>query len=97
MSSTMPDYTGWIVRAQAGRDKGGLFCVMGIVSEQRRLLLADGKRRKAARPKAKGFNHVKLLTDGFDHPAIQKLKQGEPLSDKALRRALAAFRDQLEV
>ena len=97
MSSTMPDYTGWIVRAEAGRDKGGLFCVMGIVSEQRRLLLADGKRRKAARPKAKGFNHVKLLTDGFDHPAIQTLKQGEALSDKALRRALAAFRDQLEV
>ncbi len=97
MSSTMPDYTGWIVRAEAGRDKGGLFCVMGIVSEQRRLLLADGKRRKAARPKAKDFNHVKLLTGGFDHPAIQKLKQGEALSDKALRRALAAFRDQLEV
>ena len=93
----MPDYTGWIVRAEAGRDKGGLFCVMGIVSEQRRLLLADGKRRKAARPKAKGFNHVKLLTGGFGHPAIQKLKQGEALSDKALRRALAAFRDQLEV
>ena len=47
MSSTMPDYTGWIVRAQAGRDKGGLFCVMGIVQEGRRLLLADGKRRRA--------------------------------------------------
>ena len=93
----MPDYTGWIVRAEAGRDKGGLFCVMGIVPEQRRLLLADGKRRKAARPKPKDFNHVKLLTGGFDHPAIQKLKQGEALSDKALRRALAAFRDQLEV
>ena len=93
----MPDYTGWIVRAEAGRDKGGLFCVMGIVQEQRRLLIADGRRRKAARPKAKDFNHVKLLTDGFDHPAIQTLKQGEALSDKALRRALAAFRDQLEV
>ena len=69
MSSTMPDYTGWIVRAQAGRDKGGLFCVMGIVQEGRRLLLADGKRRRAARPKVKAFHHVKLLTDGFDHPA----------------------------
>ena len=97
MSSTMPDYTGWIVRAQAGRDKGGLFCVMGIVQEGRRLLLADGKRRRAARPKVKAFHHVKLLTGGFDHPAIQKLKQGEALSDRELRRALAAFRDQLEV
>ena len=97
MSSMMPDYTGWIVCAQAGRDKGGLFCVVGIVQGQRRLLLADGKRRKAARPKVKDVNHVKLLTGGFDHPAIQKLKQGEALSDRELRRALAAFRDQLEV
>ena len=96
----MPDYTGWIVRAQAGRDKGGLFCVMGIVQEGRRLLLADGKRRRAARPKRKKLGHVTCLTDSrhqFDHPAIQKLKQGEALSDKELRRALAAFRDQLEV
>ena len=37
------------------------------------------------------------LLEGAGHPAIQKLKQGETLSDKALRRALAAFRDQLEV
>ena len=97
MSGTMPDYTGWIVRAEAGRDKDGLFCVIGADQSRGRLLIADGKRRKAARPKAKDLHHVKLLTGGFDHPAIQKLKQGEALSDKALRRALAAFRDQLEV
>ena len=109
--STVPDYTGWIVRATAGRDKDGLFCVVGVDQAQRRLLLADGKRRKFARPKAKDLYHVKLLarpkgkgphyaqplTGEFDHPDIQKLKQGEALSDKALRRALAAFRDQLEV
>ena len=93
----MYDYTGWIVRATAGRDKDGLFCVVGVAQEQKRLLLADGKRRKYARPKAKKLNHMELLTDGFAHPAMQKLKQGEALSDKALRRALAAFRDQLEV
>ena len=93
--STMPDYTGWIVRAAAGRDKDGLFCVVGVDQAQKRLLLCDGKRRKSARPKAKDLNHVKLLTGEFDHPDIQKLKQGETLSDKALRRALAAFRDQL--
>lgn len=97
MSGTMPDYTGWIVRAEAGRDKGRLFCVMGIDREQGRLLLADGRRRKAARPKGKALLHVKPLTGGFDHPAIQKLRQGEALSDRELRRALAAFRDQLEV
>ena len=96
----MYDYTGWIVQATAGRDRDGMFCVVGVDQEQGRLLLADGKRRKASRPKRKKLGHVKPLTgctDGFDHPAIQKLKQGEALSDKELRRALAAFRDQLEV
>lgn len=92
----MTDPTGWIVRAKAGRDSGGLFCVMGL-DPQGLLLLADGKRRRLARPKRKKLGHVELLTGEFDHPAIQKLRQGEALSDKGLRRALAAFRDQLEV
>ena len=91
----MTDYMGQIVRAAAGRDKGGLFYVVGG-DQEGRLLLCDGKRRGIARPKAKKPRHVELLPV-FDHPAIQKLKQGEALSDKALRRALAAFRDQLEV
>ena len=96
----MCDYTGWIVQATAGRDRDGIFCVVGVDQEQVRLLLADGKRRKVSHPKHKKLGHVKPLADhlhGFDHPAIQKLKQGEALSDKELRRALAAFRDQLEV
>ena len=93
----MTDRKGWIVRATAGRDRDGLFCVVGADQEHKRLLLADGKRRRCARPKAKDPSHVKPLTGEFDHPAIQKLRQGETLSDRELRRALAAFRDQLEV
>ena len=56
------------------------------------LLLADGKRRKAARPKAKKLRHVCLLPQEFDHPVIQKLQQGTPVSDRELRQALAAFK-----
>ena len=97
--STMPDYTGWIVRATAGRDSEGLFCVVGA-DPQGLLLIADGKRRRWARPKRKKLGHVRMLTDEahrFDHPAIQRLAQGEALTDKELRRTLAAFRDQMEV
>ena len=92
----MTDYTGWIVRASAGRDSGGLFCVVGT-DPQGLLLIADGKRRKWARPKRKKLGHVERLTDGSGHPAIQKLRQGQALTDRELRRTLAAFRDQLEV
>ena len=91
----MYDYTGWIVRATAGRDKDGIFCVVGVDQEQERLWLADGKRRKIARPKAKKLDHVEALANHsnmYDHPAIEKLKQGQALTDKELRRALAAFR-----
>ncbi len=91
----MSDCTGQIVRATAGRDREGLFCVLGV-EEDGRLLLADGKRRRAARPKAKQPRHVEPLTHPerpFCHPAIQKLKQGHPVSDRELRRALAAFKE----
>ena len=39
----MSDHKGQIVRATAGRDKEGIFCVMGVEEETGRLLLADGK------------------------------------------------------
>ena len=93
----MFDYTGWIVQADAGRDKGGIFCVVGVDQEQNRLLLADGKRRKVRHPKRKKLGHVSCLTDDqshmYDHPVVHSLKQGEPVSDRALRRALAAFKE----
>ena len=92
----MYDYTGWIVRADAGRDKEGIFCVVGVDQEEHRLLLADGKRRRVARPKRKKLGHVCCLTDHlhmYDHPVVRSLQRGEPVSDRALRRALAAFKE----
>ncbi len=93
----MYDYTGWIVRAEAGRDKDGIFCVVGVDESTSHLLLADGKRRRAARPKRKKLGHVLALTGQealYPHPTIQKLKLGEPVSDRELRRALAAFKEE---
>ena len=92
----MFDYTGWIVRADAGRDKDGVFCVVGVDQERYMVLLADGKRRKVSRPKAKKMGHFTELTDSrhmYDHPVVRGLQQGEPVSDRALRRALAAFKE----
>ena len=92
----MYDYTGWIVRATAGRDKDGIFCVVGVDQEEDRLLLADGKRRKVSRPKHKKLGHIRALTNHqsmYDHPVIGKLTRGEPVSDRELRRALAAFKE----
>ena len=86
----MENYIGRIVLALAGRDRDGVFCVVG--EEDGLLLLADGKRRRAAHPKRKKLCHVLPLEgDTFHHPAVGKLKEGKPVSDRELRRALAAF------
>ena len=78
----MYNYSGWIARSAAGHDKGTLLCVVGI-----------------DHPKPKKLGHLDMLTDhlhGYDHPTIHKLEQGEPVSDRELRRALAAFRDEAD-
>lgn len=86
---------GWIVRSTAGRDRGSLLCVLGVDREGGRLLLADGKRRKAARPKGKQPGHVEVVDRGaFEHPALRRLREGLPVSDRELRRALGVFRDE---
>ena len=92
----MWDYTGQIVRSTAGHDSGTLLCVVGVDRERGRLLVADGKRRKSARPKAKQRRHVDTVCRAFDHPAVRRLKAGLPVSDRELRRALAAFREEAD-
>ena len=47
---------GSIVRATAGRDKGGFFVVLGVQGSF--ALIADGKRRKVQHPKRKNICHL---------------------------------------
>lgn len=87
----MYDYTGWIVRSTAGHDKEDLFYVVG--TQEHFLLLANGKQRKLASPKKKVRGHVVVLCkEEHETPTTQKLRQGQPVSDRELRRALAAFK-----
>lgn len=83
-----------IVRSLAGHDKGTLLCVMDAEGEF--LLVADGKTRKVESPKRKRAKHVELVRTN-DHPTIEKFRAGHPVGNQALRRALAALRDEMEV
>jgi ribosomal protein L14E/L6E/L27E len=47
---------GSIVRAKAGRDKGGFFVVIGVQGGY--ALIADGKRRRLEQPKKKNLLHL---------------------------------------
>lgn len=86
----MSNETGQVVRSLAGHDQGNLFYV--LVDDGDYLLLADGKRRRLETPKRKKRKHLSLLEiDGT--PAVLDLQDRGELSNKELRRALAAFRD----
>ena len=91
----MSDPTGQIVLATAGRDRDGLYCVVGTDPARQMLLLADGKRLKIAAPKRKKLRHAEILVrdpQEFDHPVLEKLRQTQSATDRELRRALAAFK-----
>lgn len=82
---------GEIVLSLKGHDAGGLFCVVEATGDGF-ALIADGKGRKLAAPKRKRERHLRGVGTSA-HPAIVRLQRGESVSDRALRRALAAFRD----
>lgn len=81
---------GEIVLSLKGHDAGGLFCVLD--TRDGFALIADGKGRKLAAPKRKRESHLRGVGTSA-HPAIVRLQRGESVSDRALRQALAAFRD----
>ena len=72
-----------IVRSRQGRDQGCLFCVL------------DASDRVAA-PKRKNAKHVEYV-GAMDHPAIELVREGQPVRDRQLRQLLASFRDEMEV
>jgi len=85
----MSEYVG-LALAAAGHDRGTLYLVLGEDGD--RVLLADGKLRKLSRPKRKNRKHVMFLPGGLPEAVSGKLSP--PLTDAALRRALAAARAQ---
>ncbi|MBR3972136.1 MAG: KOW domain-containing RNA-binding protein [Ruminococcus sp.] len=71
---------GSIVRAKAGRDKDSFFVVLAV--EEGFAFIADGRRRKAEKPKRKKLIHLsatnKTLTETMD-------------TNRKIRKALTYF------
>ena len=83
----MSEYVG-LALSTAGHDRGTMYLV--LKEDGGSVLLADGKRRKLARPKRKNRKHVMFLPEGLTEAVSGKLR--EELTDAALRRALAEAR-----
>ena len=80
-----------IVRSGAGRDKGKLFVVLAVEGDY--LLLADGKSRKLESPKRKKQRHVLFVAADNENRLSKKIRGEEKITNRELRRALAAYRD----
>lgn len=83
----MSEHVG-LALSTAGHDRGTLYLV--LEEDGGSVLLADGKLRKLARPKKKNRKHVIFLPEGLTEAVSGKLH--DPLTDAALRRALAEAR-----
>lgn len=78
--------TGQIVRSAAGHDKDKYYAVVGIC--EKGVMIANGKARKLAKPKAKNPLHVKKTNTVLSLEALT--------TDKQLRKALADFSGDTE-
>jgi len=77
-----------VVISLNGRDEGKRFLVLETLEEY--AMLADGKGRRAEKPKRKKNKHIKREGRLCDQTA-QKLIAGEKVTNNEIRRALAAY------
>lgn len=70
---------GIVVKAVAGRDKGGFFVVSDFADDASYVMIADGKRRKLESPKKKNLRHLRFTNTVIDINDI---------TDKKLKMAL---------
>ena len=71
---------GSIVRAKAGRDKGGFFVVLSVSNGY--ALIADGKRRRLEQPKKKNLLHL---------AATNTVYEGSIQTNPQIKRILSPF------
>ena len=83
---------GRVVESKAGRDKGRLLIITGIVDEQY-VTIADGDLRVLERPKKKKLKHLRLRPQVLTSIA-EKLASGAKVFDAELRSALRALREE---
>jgi len=77
---------GSIVVSIAGRDKGKLLVIVGIVDEAF-VLVADGDLRKVEKPKKKKLKHIKA-TGKCDTGLGDKLRKGIVVTNAEIKKIL---------
>jgi large subunit ribosomal protein L14e len=87
VESASAELIGMVVTSRAGRDAGDSYVVVGAAGVDM-VLVADGRRRNAGRPKRKNVKH--LVVHGPAGPLAGRLREGQAVTDDELRAALAS-------
>ncbi|MBX5435836.1 MAG: KOW domain-containing RNA-binding protein [Alicyclobacillaceae bacterium] len=89
---TLPD-VGRIVEITRGRDRGSFAVVIGHDAD-RFVLVADGDKRKAEKPKRKNALHVRN-TAWIAEEVVDELQRGGKVTNARLRHALRVYQQHL--
>lgn len=85
---------GRVVYSKAGRDKGKLFIVIGILNEDF-VLICDGDLRPVERPKKKRIKHLKY-TDLVAGDIAEMLKSGKKPLNADIQKAINEMKKLLQ-
>ena len=84
MSEIIIYKTGDIALALAGRDEGRLFAVIALDDkDENYVFIADGRSRRADKPKRKKIKHLKLVKE-----TAFECKEGEKITNSMLRKTI---------
>lgn len=95
MISSQELQIGQFVKSKAGRDKGNVLIVFGIVDEQY-VLVVDGDLRKLEKPKKKKVKHLSKIGE-VDMEIQNVMTADEPFNNAWLRKKVADRLDQVRV
>lgn len=95
MTSSQELQIGQFVKSKAGRDKGNVLIVFGIVDEQY-VLVVDGDLRKLEKPKKKKVKHLSKIGD-IDMEIQNVMTADQPFNNAWLRKKVADRLDQVRV
>lgn len=95
MISSQELQIGQFVKSKAGRDKGNVLIVFGIVDEHY-VLVVDGDLRKLEKPKKKKVKHLSKMGE-VDREIQMAMTADKPFNNAWLRKKVADKLDQVRV
>jgi len=85
---------GQVVYSKAGRDKGKIFIITGLLDDEY-IFISDGDLRRIENPKKKKLKHL-VVTKNIVDLIAQKLSTDAKVTNAEIRKALVELKDTAE-